>query len=283
LIRRVGLSNLKWPTALPEKAEVLFMALIDCKFFSETLGMSSSMLVILPEATNRQVGLRGSARSEDSGYPTLFLLHGLSDDETIWLRRTSIERYVAPLGLAVVMPNVHRSFYVNQKHGLRYWDFVSDELVQKAREFFPLSSRREHTFAAGLSMGGLGATLLGLKKPEQYAAVASLSGVCDLAGIVARGIPDYAFAFGSPEGTAGYQPRLLAERLVASREPRPKLFYCCGTEDFLYAENVKFHEELLSLGVEHTYEAGPGAHDWEYWDRMIQVVLSWLPLPNRAG
>ncbi len=259
------------------------MALIDCKFFSETLGMSSSMLVILPEATNRQIGLRGSARTEGARYPTLFLLHGLSDDETIWLRRTSIERYVAPLGLAVVMPNVHRSFYVNMKHGLSYWDFVSDELVQKAREFFPLSARPEQTFAAGLSMGGLGATLLGLKKPEQYAAVASLSGVCDLTGVAARGIPDYALAFGGLEGAAAFQPLRLAEQLVASGRPRPKLFYCCGTEDYLYAENVKFHEELLALGVEHTYEEGPGAHDWEYWDRMIQVVLSWLPLSKPAG
>jgi S-formylglutathione hydrolase FrmB len=259
------------------------MALIDCKFFSETLGMSSSMLVILPEATNRQIGLRGNTRAEEGGYPTLFLLHGLSDDETIWLRRTSIERYVAPLGLAVVMPNVHRSFYVNQKHGLAYWDFVSEELVQKAREFFPLSSRREDTFAAGLSMGGFGATLLGLKKPEQYAAVASLSGVCDLLGLEARGIPDYQQAFGGTEGAAAYQPRLLAERLVASGEPRPALYYCCGTEDYLYAENVKFHEELLALGLEHTFEVGPGAHDWEYWDRMIQGVLSWLPRRKPGG
>lgn len=253
------------------------MALIDCKFFSETLGMSSSMLVILPEATNRQIGLRGSARSEDAGYPTLFLLHGLSDDETIWLRRTSIERYVAPLGLAVVMPNVHRSFYVNQKHGLAYWDFVSDELVRKAREFFPLSSRREDTFAAGLSMGGFGASLLGLKKPEQYSAVASLSGVCDLIGLEERGIPDYQQAFGDAKGAAAHQPRLLAEQLIASGAPRPALYFCCGTEDYLYAENVKLHEELLELGLEHTFEAGPGAHDWEYWDRMIQVVLGWLP------
>jgi putative tributyrin esterase len=258
------------------------MALIDCKFFSETLGLSTSMLVILPEATRGQIGLEGRARAEGGGYPTLFLLHGLSDDETIWLRRTSIERYVASLGLAVVMPNVHRSFYANMKHGLSYWDFVSTELVEKARHFFPLSARREHTFAAGLSMGGLGATLLGLKKPEQYAAVASLSGVCDLGGGVAREIPDYALAFGDPEGAAPYEPRLLAEELVASGKPRPAFYFCCGTEDFLYPENVSFHEALSALGLEHTFETGPGAHDWEYWDRMIQVVLRWLPLPEAA-
>ncbi len=116
------------------------MALIDCRFFSETLGMCSSMRVILPEKTERRigsVGMNGAGRDVSlRGYPTLWLLHGLSDDESIWSRSTSIERYVEPLGLSVVMPNVHRSFYTNMHKGYRYWDFVSQELVDKARGFF---------------------------------------------------------------------------------------------------------------------------------------------------
>src|SRR5882724_2530549 len=146
------------------------MALIDCKFFSETLGMCSSMRVILPGTTERRIGDVGVSRAGQAafrGHPTLFLLHGMSDDETIWTRCTSIERYAAPLGLAVVMPNVHRSFYTNMLHGYRYWDFVSQELLEKARGFFPLSSAREDNFVAGLSMGGYGALKLALTLPEQ--------------------------------------------------------------------------------------------------------------------
>ena len=71
--------------------------------------------------------------------PVLYLLHGLSDDDTIWLRRTSIERYVAPLGLAVVMPQVHRSFYTDEAYGGRYWTFLSEELPQLVGTFFRLS------------------------------------------------------------------------------------------------------------------------------------------------
>ena len=65
------------------------MALIQCDFYSEALQLSTSMTVILPQPVR-------------SRYPVLYLLHGLSDDHTIWLRRTSIERYADPLGLAVV-------------------------------------------------------------------------------------------------------------------------------------------------------------------------------------
>ena len=60
------------------------------------------MTVILPQQTSGQIGMRGTAPDADP--PVLYLLHGLSDDDTIWLRRTSIERYVSAMGLAVVMP-----------------------------------------------------------------------------------------------------------------------------------------------------------------------------------
>ncbi|NQT87882.1 esterase family protein, partial [bacterium] len=102
------------------------MALIHCNFFSDALGLSCSMDVILPQTTTRQIGMAGVAEHET--FPTLYLLHGLSDDHTIWQRRTSIERYVADRGLAVVMPAVHRSFYTDMAHGYRYWTFLAEEL-----------------------------------------------------------------------------------------------------------------------------------------------------------
>ena len=117
------------------------MALIHCEFFSEVLGLSTAMTVILPQTTTTQIGLSGQVRGEV--HPTLYLLHGMSDDHTIWVRRTSLERYVAPLGLAVVMPSVHRSFYTNMAHGGNYWTFISEELPMLAQSFFPLVAHRE--------------------------------------------------------------------------------------------------------------------------------------------
>jgi len=130
------------------------MALIHCDFFSEALGLSTSMCVILPEPARGQIGMPGSERQPSGPHPVLWLLHGLSDDHTIWQRRTSIERYVAERGLAVVMPAVARSFYTDMAHGLPYWTFISEELPAAARSFFPLSPAREDNFVAGLSMGG---------------------------------------------------------------------------------------------------------------------------------
>ena len=95
------------------------MARLRCDFFSDTLGMSTSMTVLLPQETSRQIGMDGAV-TED--VPVLYLLHGLSDDDTAWTRLTSIERYAASRGLAVVMPQAQQSFYSDEVHGLPLLD-----------------------------------------------------------------------------------------------------------------------------------------------------------------
>lgn len=250
------------------------MALIECNFFSETLGLCTAMNVILPQPIRRR-------------YPVLYLLHGLSDDHTIWCRRTSIERYADALGVAVVMPAVHRSFYADMATGQRYWTFISQELPELVHGFFPLSRRRDETFVAGLSMGGYGAFKLALYQPERFAAAASLSGALDQAGEVQDMAPEWrrewTNIFGDLDHIAGSPHDLmrLAEQVAQSSGPKPRLYQWCGTEDPLYTQNVHFRDHARRLGLDLTYEDGPGDHDWRYWDQQIQRVLAWLPLRPR--
>ncbi len=70
-----------------------------------------------------QIGFGGR---REAVFPTLYLLRGLSDDHTIRQRRTSIERYAAKYGIAIVMPNGDRSWYTDMAHGCRYFTFVSE-------------------------------------------------------------------------------------------------------------------------------------------------------------
>ena len=259
------------------------MALIHCEFFSEVLGLSTAMTVILPQATTTQIGLSGRVRGEVQ--PTLYLLHRMSDDHTIWVRRTSLERYVAPLGLAVVMPAVHRSFYTDMAHGGNYWTFISEELPMLARSFFPLAPQRESNFVAGLSMGGYGAFKWALSHPERFAAAASLSGPLDLVSRLnapqePERLAERQRIFGDLKTLEGSANDLyaLARAVVSSGSIPPQLYQCCGTEDALHANNVGAKTYFQSLGLALTYEEGPGAHEWGYWDEQIQRVLTWLPL-----
>lgn len=256
------------------------MALMRCDFFSDVLGFSTSMTVVLPQRATGQIGMSGSGR--DGDLPTLYLLHGLSDDDTTWTRRTSIERYVADLGIAVVMPQVHRSFYTDEVWGRPYWTFVADELPAIARGFFRLSSRPSETYVAGLSMGGYGAFKLALRHPDRYAAAASLSGALDLDERMRTLNSDvdplmWRRVFGDTP-FAGGDNDLFA--LLDKVTDPPPLFQWCGTEDPLYEDNVRFRDACATRGVALTSRFGPGTHEWTHWDDTIRDVLAWLPLPS---
>jgi S-formylglutathione hydrolase FrmB len=251
------------------------VALINCDFFSESLALSTSMTVILPQQTRSQIGLSGAAGGP-AGAPVLYLLHGLSDDHTIWLRRTSIERYVAPLGLAVVMPAVGRSFYADEASGNAYWTFLSSELPDLVARFFHVSTRRADTFVAGLSMGGYGALKWALRQPERFAAAASLSGALDVVALARRdehtGDPLLRTVFGGPPGP---DDDLLA---LLRATDAPALYVSCGTGDILYDDNRAFIGAAEAAGVPLTVDLRPGEHEWGFWDAGIQRVLAWLPL-----
>jgi putative tributyrin esterase len=255
------------------------MARLRCDVFSDVLGLSTSLTVLLPEDTTGQIGLQGHARA--GGHPVLYLLHGLSDDDTTWTRRTSLERYVAPLGLAVVMPAVQKSYYADQVHGLRYWTFLSEELPAIVGSFFRVSQRREDTFVAGLSMGGYGAFKWALHQPWRFAAAASLSGALDQPR--REGTPAW---YDLMEPTFGGQPirdtpddvLWLVDRALESGAELPALYVGCGTEDPLLDESRVFLERAAGRLPALTVDVRPGGHDWAYWDQAIQDVLRWLPL-----
>jgi len=260
------------------------MALIHCNFFSEVLGLSCSMDAIIPEPRR---SLDGKIQEGKKLYPVLYLLHGLSDDHTIWQRRTSIEWYVRDLNLAVVMPAVDRSFYTDMARGKGYWTFISEEVPSIARSLFPLSAARKDNFVAGLSMGGYGAMKLALTFPDRFAAAASLSGALDVSQVV-KGVgrawkDEMRNIFGDLKKVEGSPNDLftLAGNVAASKWRKIPLYVWCGTEDFLVEANHTFKTRVDLLGLNLTYEEGPGVHEWSYWDRKIQRVLEWLPLAKQ--
>jgi putative tributyrin esterase len=253
------------------------MILNEVNFFSETLGMRSTMYVLLPQYA------LAHAASNQAETRTLYLLHGHSDDHTAWMRWSAIEKYVEGLNLAVVMPTVHLSFYTDMVHGGKYWQFVSEEVPAQVRRMYTLSAARENNFVAGLSMGGYGAFKLAFTHPERFAAAASLSGALDIREVVGGRQADQAWLQGMRNvfGDLSKVPHsehdlfTLAEKVSKARI-KPRLYQCCGTEDFLYADNVRFRDVAGKLPLDLTYEEGPGDHNWAYWDRKIQNILTWM-------
>ena len=88
--------------------------------------MSSQLDVILPQKTHSEIGI-SSAKKRDR-YPVLYLLHGMTDNQTTWQRNTSIERYASEKGIAVVMPTCHLGWYTDMECGFRYYTDIAEEV-----------------------------------------------------------------------------------------------------------------------------------------------------------
>jgi putative tributyrin esterase len=249
------------------------MALLTCDFFSESLMVGTSVTVVLPQQTEEQIGLIDQVR--DGPPPVLYLLHGLSDDHTAWLRYTSIERYAAARGLAVVMPAAGRSFYADEARGHRYWTYVSEELPRVVGQFFRVSQEPADTFVAGLSMGGYGALKLVLTHPERYAAAACLSGALDLVAFSKRPDRDEVM-----DRVFDHQVKPSDDlfELLDSAQDVPPLHVSCGTEDWLLPSCERFAEAAQAKDIDVTTDFRPGDHVWSLWDAVIQDVIAWLPV-----
>ena len=216
-------------------------------------------------------------QSYERSYKTLWLFHGNSDDHTAWMRQSSIERYAEKLGIAVVMPDVDRSWYSDTAYGANYFTFISEELPAILRSHFQgMSDRREDNMVAGLSMGGYGAMKLALTMPEKYGACISLSGALD---ITRKNRPInldewrsiFGFSMESADELAGSEHDIfaVAEKAAKKGLELPSLYIWCGSEDVLSEANDKFHEHLDSLGISHIYKTSEGDHSWKWWDMHI--------------
>jgi len=244
------------------------MALCELRYYSDALGKQAAANVILPDT--------GGA----GPFPVLYLLHGLSDDYTIWLRRTSVERYVQNMPLIVVMPDGGRGFYSDAEQGYAYKKALAEELVDRIDRTFPTRAERSGRAVAGLSMGGYGALRFALDYPDRFCAAVSLSGALEWGHGKTRwdGRPfeaEWRRIFGDDPAGGPCDLYALAEQTKAAGA-LPALRVDCGVDDFLIEPNRAFHAHLNALGVPHEYDEFAGKHDWEYWDDHIKDALRFL-------
>lgn len=256
------------------------MALLEMNYYSDALKMTTTVNVLLPEKPKKAPG----AGAPEGTYKTLYLYHGLTGDHTAWLRKSCIERYAAEYGIAVVMPEVGRSWYTDTRYGANYFTFVTEELPQVCRSYFKgMSDRREDNLVAGLSMGGYGAVKAALCCPEKFFGCASLSGSLDISR---KGRPTileewqgiFNFDLEAPAELEDSEHDLfaIARKNHAEGKPFPKLYLWCGTEDSLITVNRNFDKLLQELGVAHVYEESQGDHSWKWWDMHIADALACL-------
>lgn len=259
-------------------------AVQDINFFSYTLNMCMEMKVIMPQ--NKSNNRKSEQQPQD--YRILYLLHGMTDDHTMWMRRSKIEQYVRDKNMIVVMPNVHLSWYTNTQYAGRYWDFISQELIDICHDLLPhISRKREDHIVAGLSMGGYGAIKLAFKRADYFAYGASLSGVLDIVSNLKVKRENQQLVTTESMEKAKYWKGIFGE--INDRSPDDILelvkedtaknnsyyFISCGLQDTLLNHSLTFERMCRAKSYQITTDYTNGKHDWVYWDTQIVKVLEW--------
>ncbi len=248
------------------------------RFKSEALGEERFASVLLPAEYEKSF----------RRYPTLYLLHGLGDDHTAWSYMTNLSGYAAARDVIIVMPDAGRSWYVNSAVDpkAKFEDFIAKDLVAFMDSRFRTIPLPRARALAGLSMGGYGAAMIGLKHYKRFAAFAAFSGALGMAHDMPR-TPANAEAakrtakmqevFGPPKSPerAGRDPFALLEKIPPAE--MPGIYIACGGQDFLLAQNREFVRVLAEKKIPYEYrEVSPRVHSWDFWDDQIRVFLDML-------
>jgi putative tributyrin esterase len=278
------------------------MALNKITYFSETLHMRMSVNVIIPE---NKWGYSLADRPEEYRYPTLWLLCGGGFDYSDWERYTAIELYAAQAGIAVVMPSVFYSGYMDTVHGdYKYWTQITKELPPFLRGILPLSDQREDNFVAGFSMGGYGAFKWAMQNPDMFTACGVFSGPI---GIITKEKPVYgpghendigfretedekgpfcfhtmvaAFSCMSAMRYTDNDNLYMLEKHLKNKTDLPKFYVATGQEDHGAKSSYKTADKMHEMGLEFEDVRDHGKHNWEYCNREVGKFIDWIPLKN---
>lgn len=246
------------------------MAYLHCELKAETIRMTTSIGVILPQDIHRG----------NRPVKTLYLLHGRSHNYSVWSRYTGLERYAENYNAAIIMPEVNRSFYTDMTYGLDYQAYLSRELPDLCESMFHISPIPQDRYIAGMSMGGYGALKSALRSPERYAACGAISAVTDIRHRVAE-TPDsdprkqeFRAIFGDDCAPAPEDDIFHLAVSHATSKHRPNFYLACGTEDHLYPDSLRLSRHLQTLSYQVCCEEWQGIHDWGFWDEALKRLLA---------
>ena len=248
---------------------------------SKIMGRSVNYCALLPPSYNA---------AKDRRYPVLYYLHGLGDNEQMFLRAGGMNLVEdqwehGEIGeFVIVTPDARASFYINSRDAkVRYEDFLLREFFPAIERHYRIATGRKNRGVAGISMGGYGALHLAFQHPELFASVSAGSAAL-MANIptvtsnaISRGASREIFGgtFGTPPDPAFWKRN---SPLTLARAVQPaglKIYFDCGTEDnYGFDAGARDLDKILtSRHISHEFHLYPGGHNWMYFAGHIPASL----------
>ncbi|MGB7068324.1 MAG: M24 family metallopeptidase [Pyrinomonadaceae bacterium] len=216
-------------------------------------------------------------------FPVIYLLHGLTGHFDNWTDKTAIAKYAAERDIIIVTPEGGNGWYSDSVTVAddKFETYIVSDLIPEIDGKFRTLPDRENRAIAGLSMGGYGALKFAIKYPDTFSFAGSFSGALGVTSFSGadRNAP-FMKTINAVFGPAGSDSRkendifgLIRQSTAEKIRTLPFLYIDCGTEDFLFQNNVEFADLLAEKKVRHEFRQLPGAHTWSYWDTQVQEFL----------
>ena len=255
----------------------------DLSMNSEILGGERKYAIYLPPC------YESSTRS----YPVLYLLHGSGDDQSGWIQFGEVHHIAGKAinegkatPMVIIMPdaNTGRRGYFNDITGAwRYEDFFFDEFMPYVEKKYRIRTEKRYRAVSGLSMGGGGALIYALRRPELFSSAAPLSAYVgplsieeaekrflfagDTRSISANTLKEY---YGNHNALS------LINSWPEENKRSVRWYIDCGDDDFLYEGNSLVHIAMKKNEIPHEFRIRDGGHNWTYWRESLPAVLEFI-------
>ena len=260
--------------------------LLSRHFASQALGRAMNYSIYLPPGYD--------SKSEHT-YPTVYLLHGVGDNENAWPKlgkvEATMERLIATEELPpmiVVAPDTGTSWLVDSADVGGPGDYaraVRDDLVAHIDNTYRTIPERRGRAIAGNSMGGFGALRLAFEKPDIYAAVAGLSSALwlrleDDSVLNTHQEKIFQGSFGTPFDAARFRrlsPISLLDK-VKRYNGRLGILLTAGDDDVFraYRSTTIFYSMLRDADIPAELRIVDGGHTWKHWAQVLPLVLKFF-------
>lgn len=233
---------------------------------SANIPVAAKVTVITPDA---------AAADATARFPAVYMLNGYGGDNTSWTKiRPDLGALADRYGMIFILPSGLDSWYWDSpvKPELKMETYMTSDLVPYIDSHYPTDARPSRRAITGLSMGGHGAFWLGLRHPDIWRNIGSMSGGLDIKPFPNR------WTMKDKLGTIEQYPdnwvNYSAISLVPSVQPGTfNITFDCGVDDFFAEVNRDMHRALLKAGIAHDYTERPGAHTMQYWGNSILYHL----------
>ena len=191
--------------------------------------------------------------SSTARFPVVYLLHGGTQNHTAFPARTWFRNEMPDRRVIVVMPSLQP--FVFGPRGDRpalVEDFLGRELPEYIDSHYRTVNDRRARAIVGISMGGYGATLLGVKRPDVFGAVGAVSAALS---------------------TGGRPADVSASVAKLTPDTAPYFFIACGLQDGVLPASRDLAAQLRERKIPAELREVPGAHDWGVWDSQVRAFF----------